>query len=118
MGMGLHHFHIRKRIHKHHEPYPHPDTFKNAMDKAIYLVAIIGPSFTIPQMLKIWVTQNAVGVSAVSWGAFMLVSLFWLVYGILHREKPIVVANLFYLIFQTMVFIGTVFYGNTPFAIF
>ncbi len=59
---GLHHFHARKRIHKRHEPYPHPDRLKKFMDKAIYFIGAFGPIMAIPQLVKIWVEKNAAGV--------------------------------------------------------
>ena len=118
MRMGLHHFHIRKRIHKHHEPYQHPDRLKRSVDKMIYVVALVGPLFNLPQLLKVWLSQNATGVSAISWGAFMFVAAFWLMYGILHRSKPIIIANIFYLFFQAAIFLGAVLYGNAPFALY
>jgi len=118
MRMGLHHFHIRKRIHKHHEPYPHPDRTKRAVDKMIYIVALVGPLFNVPQLLKIWINQNASGVSAVSWGAFMFISGFWLLYGILHKEKPIIIANIFYMFFHAIILVGAILYGDAPFALY
>jgi len=47
--LGLHHLDLRKRIHLKKEKYPHPDKFKNFIDKAIFIVGIIGPLFAIPK---------------------------------------------------------------------
>lgn len=83
---------------------------RNFVDKLIYVFAIGGPLMNIPQLLKIWTEKNAAGVSVLSWIGFALTSLIWLIYGIIHKEKPIVVANCLYLIFQIGVIIGTLMY--------
>lgn len=38
-------------------------------------------------------TQDISGVCLVAWTGFLTGSFFWLFYGIIHREKPIVVIN-------------------------
>ena len=62
---GLHHAHTRKRITKMEE-YPHPIMWKRFIDKAIYVIGIFGPIMTIPQLYKIYIDQNATGVSTIS----------------------------------------------------
>src|SRR3989339_1535954 len=105
-GRGLHHAHQRKRIHLKHEISPHPDRWIHFMDRAIYVVGVIGPLMSIPQIVKIWGEQNAAGVSLVSWLAFLIHSLFWLGYGILHREKPIIVAYCLWVTFNFLIVLG------------
>ena len=90
MDKGLHHFHKRKRIHEKHEPYPQPNKWKNLMDKLIYVVGIAGPLMSIPQLVNIWIERNTAGVSITTWGAFVILAIFWTIYGIMHREKPII----------------------------
>ena len=111
MRQGLHHFHRRKRIHQKHEPYPHPNKWKRLMDKVIYVVVIVGVLMNIPQVAKIWIGQNATGVSVISWGAFFIISIFWLIYGIMHKEKPIILSSIGVMFFQALVVIGTLIYG-------
>ncbi len=108
---GLHHFHVRKRIHQKHETYPHPDKWINFMDKAVYVVGAIGPLMTLPQLMKIWVEKNATGVSVASWTGFLLYAIFWLIYGIMHREKPIIFAYILWVTLQALVVIGIIIYG-------
>ncbi|MBW2990411.1 hypothetical protein KY348_01765 [Candidatus Woesearchaeota archaeon] len=110
-GHGLHHFHRRKRIHQKHEPYPHPDKFKRFIDKAILVVCVIMPLMALPQVIKIWFEKNAVGVSAFSWGAFIFFGIFWLIYGILHKEKPIIITNIIWIVLEALIVIGTLLYG-------
>jgi len=109
---GLFHFHRRKRINERNDPYPHPDKLKRFVDRAIYVVALLGPVMTIPQILKIWVSQNATGVSLLSWLAYLFIAFFWVFYGILHREWPIIFANILWAIAQVFVVIGILLYGT------
>lgn len=107
---GLHHFHARKRIHQLHEDYPHPNKAKRFMDKAIYVVGIIGPLMTIPQLAKIWIEKNASGVSAASWTAYTVCAIFWLIYGFMHREKPIIITYAVWLLLDAAIIVGVALY--------
>ena len=111
MTDALHHFHIRKRIHQKHEPYPHPNKWKALMDKIIYAVGIAGPLLTIPQLTKIWVDKNASGVSIVSWSAYLVIGVFWLTYGIMHKEKPIILTYSLWIIINAFIVVGIIIYG-------
>jgi uncharacterized protein with PQ loop repeat len=108
---GLHHFHRRKRIHQNHEPYPHPDKWKNFLDKIIYFVGILGPLMTIPQVWNIWVLKNASGVSILSWSTYLFVAIVWVLYGIVHKEKPIIVTYAIWIILDILIILGIILHG-------
>ena len=107
---GLHHFHKRKRVYELGEPYPHPEKHKRFVDKIIYVIGVIGPVMTLPQILKIFILKDAAGVSAVSWLAYAIVSLFWIYYGILHKEKPIIITYVLWFVMNSLVAIGAFMY--------
>jgi uncharacterized protein with PQ loop repeat len=108
---GMHHFQKRKRIYQEHEPYPHPNKWKRTVDTLIYPIVMFGPVMTIPQLWNIWIDKNAAGVSAISWGAYMVTSTFWLIYGIMHKEKPIIFSSCLWIILQALIVLGTLMYG-------
>lgn len=108
---GMHHFNIRKRIHKKHEPYPHHEKWKRFVDKAIYVAIIFGLVMTIPQVTRIWFEKNAAGVSVLSWSAYMLIAIFWLMYGFIHQEKPIIVTNILWILMDIFIVVGIFIYG-------
>lgn len=103
---GLHHFSRRKRVHRKAHLQ-----LKRLMDKAIYAVGAFSLLMTLPQLMKIWIEKNASGVSAVSWSAYLLVTVFWLFYGLIHREKPIIVINSLWIVMNALVIAGTLLYG-------
>lgn len=108
---GLQHYNLRKRIHQKHEPYPHPDKFKRFYDKFIYAIVILAPITCIPQLLKIWVEKDASGVSSISWLSFSGISITWLIYGVLHKDKHILIMNAALMVVQALIAIGVILYG-------
>jgi len=111
MTEAVHHLHKRKRIHKLNEPYPHPEKSKRVMDRLIYLVGAFAVVMTIPQVMTIWIGKNAAGVSAISWVSYLIAAVFWLAYGIMHREKPIVFNYSLWIFLEVLIIIGVFIYG-------
>lgn len=107
----LHHYHLRKRIHQKCEPCPHPNKFKRLYDKFIYVIAILAPIANIPQLLKVWIEKDASGVSSLSWFFFSGISVTWLIYGILHKDKHILIMNAALMIIQALIAVGVIVYG-------
>ena len=66
---------------------------------------------TIPQVLEIWVGQDAAGVSLVSWSYYTFGSIMFLIYGIIHKEIPIIVNYSAALILYLLIVLGTVMYS-------
>ena len=108
---GTHHLNRRKRIHQKHELYPHPEKLKNTWDKVMYCMAILVPLFTSAQIFKIWTTQSAEDVSILAWGTYLINSAMWLIYGILHKEGPIILNNIVCFFINLGVAVGIILYG-------
>ena len=62
-------------------------------DDGMYLVALITPVLTVPQLLLIYVQHQTSGVSVLTWGAYAAMSGIWLIYGLLHRQKPLILSQ-------------------------
>ena len=107
----LHHYHTRKRIYKEYEPYPHPIKWKGLIDKIIYPIGILGPILTIPQLLEVWISKNGSGISIFTWTSWILTAIFWLAYGIIHKEKPIIFSYIGWILIDLGVVIGAILYG-------
>ncbi len=100
---GLHHLHGRKPLRKEAR-------FKRFLDRIIYLAGVIGPLMTIPQVWKVWHYQDASGVAASSWGAYAATSVVWILYGIAHKERPIIFVYSLWLVLNSAVFVGALIY--------
>jgi uncharacterized protein with PQ loop repeat len=111
MTDALHHFHRRKRIHQGHEPYPHPDRRKRFMDRMIYVAGALAPLVGIFQAHQIWASQNAAGVSLFSWSLFALFALIWMIYGVMHKEKPIILTYAMWIVVDIFIVSGILMYG-------
>ncbi len=109
--LGLLHFLLRKRFYKKLGRYPSRDKVKKFVDGLICLVGILGPILTIPQLTKIWIEKNASGVSLISWSAYLIFAVVWLVYGVVHREKTIVSMYTIWIFIDALIVAGIVLYG-------
>ncbi len=110
-GLASHHLHQRKRIYQKLETYPHPDPFKNFLDKIIYLIGFLGPIFTIPQAMDVWVRKDISGVSLFSWTAYVALAFVWLLYGIVHKEKPIILAYTLWIAVDLLIVVGVIIHN-------
>ncbi len=81
------------------------------LDKFIYVIGIGGPSMTIPQVIKIWSEKNAGGISIIAWSGYTFFAILWMLYGINHNQKPIIVTNLTIIILNSLVIAGAFLYG-------
>lgn len=107
----MHHRHIRKRS-KSLEPFPARTAGMRLLDAVVTAVGVLGPILTLPQTFKIYIGHDASGVSLITWGAYVAFSLPWILYGYMHRERPIVITYILWLIVDSSVFIGALIYGG------
>lgn len=108
--VGQHHLSIRKRISTKHEPYPSPNLLHRAMDWAVYGMSVLIPVMTIPQVYEALIEKNAEGLVALTWFTYATANTLWILYGILHKEKPIIFANSVMFILNLATAISAVMY--------
>ena len=66
---------------------------------------------TIPQVLTIWIGQQAAGVSVLSWSAYLLSALLWFWFGIRNHDKNIYLPCVGWIMLNSAVIAGAVVYG-------
>lgn len=91
MSLAIHHLHKRKRVSKKQEPYPANSKWKRFLDKLVYVVGVLGPILTIPQIIKIWIYETAAGISLISWISYFAGAIVLFIYGLSHKEKLLIV---------------------------
>ena len=96
---------------KHHLKKSHSRRQRQLVDKLTLGAAIMGPLFTIPQVIKAYAPGDGGGISLTTWVAYDALSIIWIYYGIIHKERLIVVAQTLYLCAQTAVVIGAIQHG-------
>ncbi len=107
----MRHLHLRKRISKNLEPYPARSAWKRLLDRVVFAAGIVGPVLTLPQIVLIYTNHDASGISAMSWFGWAALNVVWILYGLVHREPPIVMTYSFWFIANSTVAIGAVLYG-------
>jgi uncharacterized protein with PQ loop repeat len=111
MSIGDHyHTHTHQKNHDLHELL-HKKKYVRALDRCVLVIGICGPVFTWPQIYQIWSTQEAEGLSLFTWSAWLIFTVFWIIYGLAHQEKPIIVANSLGAINIVLVIIGIILYA-------
>ncbi len=101
------HFAARKR----REPYPSANLWLRLLDGIVLLGGIIAPIFTIPQIVLIYYTHSATGVSVVTWSVYALLDVPWILYGFAHKERAIVYSYLLWFVANATVAVGAIIYG-------
>lgn len=95
----MRHIHHKKRA-------ASPRQYKfGVLDHLVYLIAFVGPFMTIPQIYDIWVIRKP-SVNLITWGSGLVFGSVWLIYGIVHKEKPIIFSNLLGMLTTGLVVVG------------
>ena len=101
MNLTLKHMREKKRTR---------NTFGRGLDSIIYLAAFMSPFALVPQLIELYSTKNVTSLSLVTWVILFLGNCIWLMYGIYHREKPIVITNALLALFNGTIVIGILLY--------
>lgn len=109
--MSLAHLYRRKRQStKSLHPFPANSRGLRLLDKFVYTAGIISLLMMIPQLKLIYMAKNASGLEPMTWIVFALMDIPWIVYGLVHREPPLVFIYTMWLVANLLVFIGAVLY--------
>jgi uncharacterized protein with PQ loop repeat len=93
MNNGMQHLSARRRLYKYLEPFPSRNAFKKALDYLMYGVGIIQPIALVPQIIAIYVHGQTAGISISTWLLLSFFNLLWALYGLVHRDRAIFLAN-------------------------
>ena len=97
-------------------PDPIPSAVTHARSETILRRLLGGMSIftllmTVPQVLTIWVGQQAAGVSVWSWSAYLLSAILWFWFGIQKRDRNIYLPCVGWIALNSAVVAGAVVYG-------
>jgi uncharacterized protein with PQ loop repeat len=82
------------------------------LDKLTLIVGIVGPFTVLPQIYTIFSTKTASGVSFLSWLLIFIVTFPWILYGIAHKDKNIIICFILWEIVNLGVIVGVALYGK------
>ena len=104
---GHHHHHKRQNRNREISS----ESYKKILDKLVYIFGMLGPVFVIPQIVKIYAEQNATSISLFTWTVGGIPQIIWLLYGIAHKEKPLIILNIFWILVYVAMSVGKLLYG-------
>jgi uncharacterized protein with PQ loop repeat len=106
-----HHIHRRKREHVKRQQYPHPNKYVRFLDKVCLVFSVLMPLTAVPQIWKIFAERNAQGLSLLMWVLCAIGAIPFLIYGIVHKEKQLIILNALWFIMEVIVVSGILVYG-------
>lgn len=81
-------FHLLRERERQEERVPHRlSTY--LLDSFVMVIGVMAPLTVAPQIYGLLVTKDATGISIVTWTLFALISIPWIVYGSVHKVRPI-----------------------------
>ncbi len=105
--LGLRHKYERRQGLKKQRETP----YTVFLDKLTFVVGVIGPFTVLPQIYSIFSSRSAAGVSLTTWVLIFIVTFPWILYGIAHKEKNIIVSFILWEMVNLAVVIGVLMYG-------
>ena len=73
------------------------------IDKAVMVIAFVEPLAGLPQVIQLFHTRSANDLSLSSWVIFQIVTVLWLVYGVTHKERPIIIYQGLWFVVQALI---------------
>lgn len=104
--LGLRHKHKRSKTHRKESK----SRYIIFLDKLTFVVGVIGPFTVLPQIYTIFSTHSALGVSAATWLLIFVVTFPWILYGIAHKDKSIIISFTLWEVVNLTVVVGVLLY--------
>lgn len=76
----------------------------------MFIIAVVIPLMTLPQIISIWGTRSAANVSLSTWLAYLFSATCWLIHSILTRNKTLAVNQILWVALESIVVVGILIY--------
>ena len=93
------------------DEYLHLREIKIFFDKNMFIFSLLGPLVTTPQVIRIWSRQSAQDISMITWTGYLIIALIWLKYGLVHKDKKIVLSSVLWMVMYLLIIAGKALYG-------
>lgn len=110
MSLGLRHLHARKRAARGLEAFPAASFGRRSFDYLMYMVGLVQPLALLPQVGAVYLHHEKAGISLATWELLTLFNLLWALYGFMHRDKPIMIANALLTALDIAIVLGVLYY--------
>jgi uncharacterized protein with PQ loop repeat len=89
----------------------HPSTSDARLRRLLGAMSVFTMLMTIPQVLTIWISQQAAGVSILSWSAYLVSAILWFWFGMQKKDKNIYLPCVGWIVLDLGVIMGVIIYG-------
>lgn len=83
-----------------------------SVDTLAYFVSLLSLVFTLDQVRIVWVEHEVSGISLLSWVFYTISAFVWFYYGVVHKDKVLVVTNVLWTVFSLFVVVGILIFGR------
>ena len=80
------------------------------LNRLLESLSIFTMVMTVPQVLTIWFSHRAAGISMLSWGAYLGSAVVWFWYGLQKRDKNIYLPCIGWIFLDSAVLVGALMY--------
>lgn len=87
------------------------EQLKKLIGLAMYAVAFIMPATNIPQITKLFSSQNATGLSIQTWIMYLLFGAIPLFYAFVNNIKPLIISNILWTLVELVMIYGIIRFG-------
>jgi len=77
-----------------------------AFRAALRIVSLLTMAMTVPQVVAVWTEPAVRGVSLISWSAYLVSAVLWLIYGVRRRDRTIYLACIGWMLLDAGVIVG------------
>lgn len=81
------------------------------LDRWLRIFSLLTMAMTVPQVVAVWSGDGASGVSALSWGTYLVASCLWFVHGLKQRDKSIYLACIGWIVLDAAIVAGVLMRG-------
>jgi uncharacterized protein with PQ loop repeat len=89
----------------------HPSASDARLRRLLGGMSVFTMLMTIPQVLTIWISQQAAGVSILSWSAYLVSAILWFWFGMQKKDKNIYLPCVGWIVLDLGVIMGVIIYG-------
>jgi MtN3 and saliva related transmembrane protein len=107
----VHYLGLRHKYERAHGLKPQPKSaYVTFLDKLTFVAGVVGPFTVLPQIYSIFHSHSAAGVSMITWLLIFIVTFPWILYGVAHKDKSIIVSFSLWEVVNMTVVVGVLMY--------
>ena len=86
------------------------EQIKPHLEKAVFGFGIVNPIMAIPQLYNIWGQHHVSGLSLITVGAALVMSMLWTAYGLVDRQTVVWATSALWVGMNGLTLLGVAFY--------